>query len=427
MKNLKTNRSVGLYVGLSILFQLTPVILVAILVKKISSGVSGVMNLFSMGNSVPAGGGFLHTSYVPSSPGFGDLGGLGDLNGLMGDMIIGSARDAIIKFMMPFIIVGILCLAYTIYKIVLFWGVCRDINTICGKYNIGGISLPYLVVWLLSGITCNIFQVIWSRLTGKRLEDASGMYQRPIKGTAGSHTAFAVMESLLSFFSLLFVLMASIMEGSAGIFLFFTFAFIISYILSFVGISNMAGFIRDVNVLAEAYNGQMAAGAYGQDVQQPYSGQDAYAGQDMYEGNPYASSEQFTPQNPIQQMDSDMTMPVQEWAPDAENAWKPEEPVSGGMMEGCMGIYQGAQIPIEGEIMIGRDEMSSNIVIKTPEVSRKHCGIRYNPDGTYTVTDYSSNGIYYKNGEAFPKHTPVICSAGTIIVIARSGNEFILK
>ena len=37
----------------------------------------------------------------------------------------------------------------------------------------------------------------------------------------------------------------------------------------------MAGFIRDVNVLAEAYNGQMAAGAYGQDVQQPYSGQDA--------------------------------------------------------------------------------------------------------------------------------------------------------
>ena len=100
---------------------------------------------------------------------------------------------------------------------------------------------------------------------------------------------------------------------------------------------------------------------------------------------------------------------------------------SDGIIEGRKGTYEGAVIPVEGELVIGRDEGSCNLVIKRPEISRKHCGIRYAANGRYIVTDYSSNGVYYKNGQAFPRNVPVECSPGTIIVIAKSGNEFLLK
>lgn len=107
-----------------------------------------------------------------------------------------------------------------------------------------------------------------------------------------------------------------------------------------------------------------------------------------------------------------------------------EKPSVGGKIEGILGMYAGAEIPVDAgiELIIGRDESSANIIIKNPKVSRKHCGIRFNVfDGNYIITDYSTNGVKYKNGQKFPKNTPVVCKAGTVIVISDSGNEFILK
>ena len=37
------------------------------------------------------------------------------------------------------------------------------------------------------------------------------------------------------------------------------------------------------------------------------------------------------------------------------------------------------------------------------------------------------NGVYDKEGNAFPKNVPVACGSGTVLVIAKSGNEFLLK
>lgn len=100
-----------------------------------------------------------------------------------------------------------------------------------------------------------------------------------------------------------------------------------------------------------------------------------------------------------------------------------------GTIEWTMGIYKGAVIPVSTEeVIIGREENGVNIVIKHQEISRRHCGIRYNPsERNYIVTDYSTNGTFYKNGQKFKSQVPTSCSPGTILVIAQSGNELMLK
>ena len=123
--------------------------------------------------------------------------------------------------------------------------------------------------------------------------------------------------------------------------------------------------------------------------------------------------------------DSDFTMPAEKWNPGFGES---PDTGKGGSIEGSKGVYEGTMIPVDGEIIISRDETCAHVVIKGPEISRKHCGIAYDKGtGSYLVTDYSSNGVYDKNGQEFPKGVPVACGVGTIIVIAESGNEFLLK
>lgn len=116
------------------------------------------------------------------------------------------------------------------------------------------------------------------------------------------------------------------------------------------------------------------------------------------------------------------TLPAAEWN-------MPEEAEhSGGSVECRGGIYAGAVIPLDQELVIGRDETCCNLVVKGAQISRKHCSVRY--DGqkeAYVVTDFSSNGIFDQNGTKFPQNIPVICGAGTVFSIAQSGNEFLLK
>lgn len=120
--------------------------------------------------------------------------------------------------------------------------------------------------------------------------------------------------------------------------------------------------------------------------------------------------------------EDDRTVPAAEW-----NMPKKAEH-SGGSVECRGGIYAGAVIPLDQELVIGRDETCCNLVVKGVQISRKHCSVRY--DGqkeAYVVTDFSSNGIFDQNGTKFPQNIPVICGAGTVFSIAQSGNEFLLK
>ncbi len=363
MEKLKTNRSQGIYIAVAALMQLMPFIVLFMIIKKVSSGLSGLMGGNLLGGNALGGG---------------VLGG-GSLGNPFKDMLVFA------------IIILVASIAYFIYVLVLFSGVTKDMNTVCERSNIPGKSLPYILVVLLSFITGQIYNVIWSKQQGKRLFDAAGSYGRQIKGTEKSHLRNSVLGSILTWVTALYYIIKKVNPNfhfplpALPVILVLL---VVLYILSFFQIANMASFIRDVNILADAYNGQPS--------QIPMD-----ARTDSMQANP-------VPQNPMQEAaDNDYTMPVNEWKP--EGAWAPEHAQQqGGAMECCRGIYEGAQFPVLDEIIIGRDETCAHVVIKNPEISRRHCSVRYNPaNGTYMVTDYSSNGVYYKNGQAFPKNSPV--------------------
>ncbi|TGY97781.1 FHA domain-containing protein [Petralouisia muris] len=356
MGNLKTNRSVGLYVALTILMNFLPMILAVVIGKRLLSNSSGL--------AVSALG----------------LGG-------------GSLQSMLTDILAFLIFAWVFAVAYFIYILVLFWGVCRDMNSICGRYGLGN-SMNYILVMLLSAVTLNIYYIFWSNQQGKRLKEAEGHYQRQVKGTGISHLVFALLGSVPVWVSAFFVYKLRTdpfyLMAHAG---FIAGVSIAGFFLGFLDMLNRAYFIKDVNILAEAYNGQ---GTW--------------------------------EENGSRQAGEEYTMPVDDLTPDAAQAWKSKDAgMQGGYLVGCKGEYQGASIPIEGELLIGRDETSCQVVIKRQDISRKHCTIRYNGEGSYTVTDCSSNGVYDKEGNAFPKNVPVVCGFGTVLVIAKSGNEFLLK
>lgn len=395
MGNLKTNRSVGLYVALTAIMNFLPVVLVVVIGKRLASG-SG--NLLSAAL------------------------GLG-----------GGLKDMLADIMVILAVAWIFIIVYCIYLLVLFWGVCRDMNVICQKYSLGA-TMNYIFVMLLSAVTLNIYYIFWSNQQGKRLKEAEGCYQRQVKGTGTSHMVFALLGSVPVWGMVFFVYKVQTDPLYFMAHPLFTIVVsLLGFVLGFMDLVNRAYFIRDVNTLAEAYNGQGAGYASGGyqgkaagnamqqggcpqspagDSMQPEGYSQDPAGSAVYNGGPEG-----------------YTMPVNEWMPDAAEAWKPADTgAQAGALVGRKGEYQGASIPVEGELAIGRDGTSCQVVIKKPDISRKHCTIRYNPgNGVYTVTDCSSNGVFDREGNPFPKNVPVACSSGTVLIIAKSGNEFLLQ
>ena len=93
-----------------------------------------------------------------------------------------------------------------------------------------------------------------------------------------------------------------------------------------------------------------------------------------------------------------------------------------GSIFGLSGEFKGESIgiPTDEEINIGRDPSVSQIIIIEDAgiVSRRHCGIKYNPaDGTYSVTDYSKNGIFREDGSRLPPKVEVTLPRGTVIIL----------
>lgn len=263
----------------------------------------------------------------------------------------------------------ILALAWLVYSTVLFWGVCRDMNEICRKCNIASDNLNYILVRLLSAVSFGIYFIFWSNQKGKNLEEAAEKYRVKIRGKADFHLILAVLG--VAFLWMYASLSGVISKGLLSHPFFILICALFNLAYGLMDMVNMACFIQDVNVLSDKYN-------------------------------------------------------MQEEAVSGYLEQKASQP--GGRIECCSGIYAGAQFPFEGNLVIGRDGSYAHIVIEDPKVSKKHCVIRYNPEsGSYLVWDVSSNGVFYKNGQAFPKNTSVACARGTVLVIGRSGNEFILK
>ena len=109
-------------------------------------------------------------------------------------------------------------------------------------------------------------------------------------------------------------------------------------------------------------------------------------------------------------------------------ASQPPQSRSGSII-GVSGMYRntGIDIPYGEEIILGRDAAMSHVIIDqdSDRVSRRHCGVRYNPaDGTYIVTDYSTNGTFREDGSRLPANMPVALSRGTVIKLGSSQVSF---
>ena len=94
--------------------------------------------------------------------------------------------------------------------------------------------------------------------------------------------------------------------------------------------------------------------------------------------------------------------------------------VQEGAILGVSGEYTGARIPVDREIIIGRDQNSCNIVITQPDISRRHCGISYDARrNVYAVMDYSSNGTFLEDGTRLRRESATELHAGDVIKVGK--------
>ncbi len=99
-----------------------------------------------------------------------------------------------------------------------------------------------------------------------------------------------------------------------------------------------------------------------------------------------------------------------------------------GRLTGIQGQYAGESLTIEGgeEIVLGRDPAYSMLVFSDPDISRRHCGIRYDAGtGSYLITDYSSTGTRLGDGTLISASSYTAVPPGTVLYLGK-GNEKIL-
>lgn len=88
----------------------------------------------------------------------------------------------------------------------------------------------------------------------------------------------------------------------------------------------------------------------------------------------------------------------------------------------------GATYPLYAgeEIIIGKDSSVSNIVVnpRYKQVSRKHCGIKYDKNKeAYLIIDYSTNGTFV-NGRRLTREMCAILPKGSIVKLAKENLEY---
>lgn len=115
---------------------------------------------------------------------------------------------------------------------------------------------------------------------------------------------------------------------------------------------------------------------------------------------------------------------------DRDNGWKQSGvPLAHGGITFLSGSCAGYQVPINGgdELIIGKDPAQCAIVIdkKYTKVSRKHCGVRFDPmQNIYIVTDYSTNGTSIVGGAKLANGSASYLESGTTINLAKTENSF---
>lgn len=96
---------------------------------------------------------------------------------------------------------------------------------------------------------------------------------------------------------------------------------------------------------------------------------------------------------------------------------------------GSGGIFAESVIPVENEVIVGRDPKVCQLVYPgtNREVSGVHCKIQ-NSNGMITITDLgSTNGTFLKSGEKLSPNTPYTLQGGQGFYLGNRDNIFVIR
>lgn len=103
---------------------------------------------------------------------------------------------------------------------------------------------------------------------------------------------------------------------------------------------------------------------------------------------------------------------------------------SAGRIRGLSGMYAGAVFDVNNgqKIVFGRDSASCNVIFDAGDndISRQHCTIEYQ-NGSYFVTDTSSNGTFQANGTRLPAQVRSALPKNSSIYLGSNKNTFRLE
>ena len=279
------------------------------------------------------------------------------------------------------IIFGILTLG--IYDLIFMWGLIRDLNRACGKVEKDGEeenSPNFIFVVLFTIFTFGIYNYVWYYKQGNRMRRAGKVYGIEIDEKGGTY--------------LLWILL--------GFWLFGIGPFVALYL-----------FISNLNKLCRRYNVRI---------------------QEEYPAKPESGDNQPRPDIKNQPEKAPENPAGDIWSENTYYNMKDKVTTKGVNMTGkirCVsGAYSGAEIELMPgrEIVIGRNSEVSQLIIQDPDISRKHCSIRYSAaDGVYYVTDFSTFGVYINDSQRMEKNIEVRCPSGSKLTLGDGGNVFILQ
>lgn len=289
--------------------------------------------------------------------------------------------------------------AVTAYMFYVLWYAVEDYNKICSREGAEHLKTPnYFIVWLLSWLVpFGIYKMYWFYKYGNQMQELGRKRRVDIKNTGKKYLLILLIPTIGEVVFGLIVIIAAFAaasgDGSLGSIGWMVVAIICMFIAAFVGQNIMpyvvwGGWLNSLNLITENYGVEPIPPLPPQPPKQPVSP---------------------LPKPPI--IDELPTQTV-------------------GSVMVLTGQYKNAVIPVkEGEeIILGRDSSKCHLIFENTHVSRVHCGVRYRRrENVYLITDYSTNGTFFENGQRLPKGQAVSCRRGTRILLGKSGEKFIVR
>ncbi len=99
-------------------------------------------------------------------------------------------------------------------------------------------------------------------------------------------------------------------------------------------------------------------------------------------------------------------------------------------LEGVSGVFKGAVFPISESAVLGRDHTCSAIIFPsdTPGISRAHCMLVIEKDGTVAVMDLdSTNGTFLADGTRCKSNVPISIKPGECFYLGSRNEMFCLR